>query len=153
MARQSNPENERKRAWLNRYRESLAEQHRMMEQLEEARARSTSICVSLNPGRSSPTGTHSDRTADSVQRITALEKKLLDEQCRGQDIATEIINVLYDQPQLTLNQIRVLVCQYIDGMNCAQTADKVGLSVQSIANYRRTALAALTIPEDYSDED
>ena len=153
MARQSDPEIERKRAWLNRYRESLAEQRRMMEQLEEARDRSTSICVSLNPGRSAPTGTHSDRTADSVQRITALEKKLQDEQRRGQDIATEIINVLYDQPQLTLNQIRVLCCQYIDGMNCAQTADKVGLSPCNVPNYRRTALAALTIPEEYSNED
>ena len=147
------PERERKRAWLNRYRESFAEQRRMMEQLEEARARSTSICVSLNPAKAAPTNAHSDRVADSVQRITALEKKLRAEQCRGQDIATEIINVLYDQPQLTLNQIRVLVCQYIDGMNCAQTADKVGLSPESIPNYRRAALTALTIPEDYSDED
>lgn len=41
MVKQWNPENERKRAWLN-------------------------------PGRSTPTGTHSDRVADSVQRITAL---------------------------------------------------------------------------------
>jgi len=83
-----------------------------------------------------------------VQRITALERKLQDEQQRGQNIATEIINALYDQRQLTLNQIRVLCCQYIDGLNCAQTADKVGLSPTSISGYRRTALAALTIPED-----
>lgn len=152
MVKQQNPETERKRAWLNRYRESLSEQRRIAEQLEEARDRSTSICVSLNPGRSAPTGTHSDRTADSVQRITALEKKLQAEQCRGQDIATEIINVLYDQQQLTLNQIRVLCCQYLDGMNCAQTADKVGLSPCSVPNYRRAALAALTIPEGFNDE-
>lgn len=83
-----------------------------------------------------------------MQRITALEKKLQDEQQCGQNIATEIINVLYDQRQLTLNQIRVLCCQYIDGLNCTQTADKVGLSPTSISGYRRTALAALTIPED-----
>ena len=51
MEKQQNPEIERKRAWLNRYRESLAEQRRIAEQLEEARDRSTSICVSLNPGR------------------------------------------------------------------------------------------------------
>ena len=148
MEKQQNPDIERKRTWLNRYRESLAEQRRIAEQLEEARDRSTSICVSLNPGRSAPTGTYSDRTADSVQRITALERKLQDEQQRGQNIATEIINALYDQRQLTLNQIRVLCCQYIDCLNCAQTADKVGLSPTSISGYRRTALAALTIPED-----
>ena len=147
-AKQPDPERERKRAWLNRYRDSLAEQRRIAERLKEARDRSTSICVSLNPGRSAPTGTHSDHTADSVQRITTLEKKLQDEQQHGQNIATEIINALYDQRQLTLNQIRVLCCQYIDGLNCAQTADKVGLSPTSISGYRRTALAALTIPED-----
>ena len=152
MPRQPDPETERKRAWLNRYRESLAEQRRIMEQLAEARDRSTSISVSLNPCRSAPTGTHSDRTADSVQRITALEKKLQAEQCRGQDIAAEIINVLYDQQQLTLNQIRVLACQYLDGMNCAQTADKVGLSPGSVPSYRRAALVALIIPEGFNDE-
>ena len=142
-AKQPDPERERKRAWLNRYRDSLAEQRRIAERLAEVRSRSTSICVSLNP-----TNAHSDRVADSVQRITTLEKKLQDEQQRGQNIATEIINALYDQRQLTLNQIRVLCCQYIDGLNCAQTADKVGLSPTSISGYRRTALAALTIPED-----
>ena len=147
MEKQQNPEIERKRAWLNRYRESLAEQRRIAEQLEEARDRSTSICVSLNPGRSAPTGTHSDRTADSVQRITALEKKLQDEQQCGQNIATEIINVLYDQRQLTLNQIRVLCCQYIDGLTVPETADKIGISPDTVKNYRVKALAAFVIPE------
>lgn len=120
MEKQQNPEIERKRAWLNRYRESLAEQRRIAEQLEEARDRSTSICVSLNPAKAAPTNAHSDRVADSVQRITTLEKKLQDEQQRGQNIATEIINALYDQRQLTLNQIRVLCCQYIDGLSGCQ---------------------------------
>ena len=152
MEKQPDLERERKRAWLNRYRESLAEQRRIMEQLEEARDRSTSISVSLNPCRSSPTGTHSDRVADSVQRIAALERKLQAEQQCGEEIRVEIINVLYDQPQLTLNQVRVLCCQYIDELNCAQTADNVGLSPTSIPNYRRTALAALIIPEDCTNE-
>lgn len=147
MEKQQNPEIERKRAWLNRYRESLTEQRRIAEQLEEARSRSTSICVSLNPGRSAPTGTHSDRTADSVQRIAALEKKLQEEQCRGQDIAVEIINVLYDQRQLTLNQIRVLCCQYIDGLTVPKTADKIFLSPDTVKNYRIKALAAFKLPE------
>lgn len=147
MEKQQNPDIERKRTWLNRYRESLAEQRRIAEQLEEARDRSTSICVSLNPGRSAPTGTHSDRTADSVQRITALEKKLQDEQQCGQNIATEIINVLYDQRQLTLNKIRVLCCQYIDGLTVPETADKIGISPDTVKNYRVKALAAFVIPE------
>lgn len=105
---------ERKRAWLNRYRESIAEQRRIAEQLEEARSLSTSICVSLNPGRSAP---------------------------------TEIINALYDQRQLTLNQIRVLCCQYIDGLTVPKTADKIGLSPDTVKNYRIKALAAFVVPE------
>ena len=145
MEKQQNPEIERKRAWLNRYRESLAEQRRIAEQLEEARDRSTSICVSLNPGRSAPTGTHSDRTADSVQRITALEKKLQDEQQRGQDIATEIIGTVYDQLPLML--AKVLVRQYINCLTGPETADKIGLSPDTVKNYRIKALAAFVVPE------
>lgn len=141
------PERERKRAWLNRYRESLAEQRRIAEQLEEARDRSTSICVNLNPAKAAPTNTHSDRVADSVQCIAALEKKLQDEQQRGQDIAVEIINVLYDQRQLTLNQIRVLCCQYIDGLTVPKTADKIFLSPDTVKNYRIKALAAFELPK------
>ena len=95
-AKQPDPERERKRAWLNRYRESLAEQRRLAEQLAEVRSLSTSICVSLNPAKAAPTNAHSDRVADSVQRITALERKLQDEQQRGQDIATQIIDTVYN---------------------------------------------------------
>lgn len=146
-AKQPDPERERKRAWLNRYRESLAEQRRIAERLAEVRSCSTSICVSLNPAKAAPTNAHSDHVADSVQRIAALEKKLQEEQCRGQDIAAEIINALYDQRQLTLNQIRVLCCQYIDGLTVPKTADKIGLSSDTVKNYRIKALVAFVVPE------
>ncbi len=146
MVKQWNPENERKRAWLNRYRESLAEQRRIAEQLEEARDRSTSICVSLNPGRSTPTGTHSDRVADSVQRITALEKKLQAEQQRGQEIAVEIINAAFDQ--LPLLQAQALVRQYVNLQTAAETAKALGYKKGTIAHARCEALAVLVVPED-----
>lgn len=146
-AKQPDQERERKRAWLNRYRESIAEQRRIAERLAEVRSRSMSICVSLNPAKAAPTNAHSDRVADSVQRITALEKKLQDEQQRGQNIVTEIINALYDQQQLTLNQIRVLCCQYIDGLTIPETADKIGISPDTVKSYRVKALAAFVIPE------
>ena len=145
-AKQSDPERERKRAWLNRYRESLAEQRRTMEQLAEVRSLSTSICVSLNPAKAAPTNAHSDRVADSVQRITALEKKLQDEQCRGQNIATEIINVLYEQ--LPLKYAKVLCCQYIKCLNVSKTADETGLSPDTVVNYRKKAIVDFKVPED-----
>ena len=150
MPRQSDPETERKRAWLNRYRESLAEQRRIAEQLEEARDRSTSISVSLNPAKSAPTGSHSDRVADSVQRIAALESKLQDEQCRGQNIAVEIIDAAYKLP---IKYAQVLCKQYLDFLTAAQTGDKINLSTATVLHYRSAALAALTIPEDYRNED
>ena len=146
--KQPAPERERKHAWLNCYRDSLAEQRRIAEQLEEARSLSTSICVSLNPAKAAPTNAHSDRAADSVQRIAALEKKLQDEQQRGQNIAAEIINFLYDQRQLTLNKIRVLCCQYIDGLTVPETADKIGISPDTVTNYRVKALADFELPEN-----
>ncbi len=146
MVKQWNPENERKRAWLNRYRESLAEQRRIAEQLEEARDRSTSICVSLNPGRSTPTGTHSDRVADSVQRIAAAEQRLQAEQERGQDIAVEIINAAFDQ--LPLLQAQALVRQYVNLQTAAETAKALGYKKGTIAHARCEALAALVVPED-----
>ena len=81
MEKQQNPEIERKRAWLNRYRDSLAEQRRLAEQLAEVRSLSTSICVNLNPAKAAPTNAHSDRVADSVQRIDELQRKYRDHQC------------------------------------------------------------------------
>lgn len=144
-AKQPDPERERKRAWLNRYRDSLAEQRRLAEQLAEVRSLSTSICVNLNPAKAAPTNAHSDRVADSVQRITALERKLQDEQQRGQDIATEIIGTVYDQLPLML--AKVLVCQYINCLTGPETADKIGLSPDTVKNYRIKALAAFVVPE------
>ena len=88
---------------------------------------------------------HSDRVADSVQRITALEKKLQDEQQRGQDIATEIIGTVYDQLPLML--AKVLVRQYINCLTGPETADKIGLSPDTVKNYRIKALAAFVVPE------
>ena len=46
----------------------------------------------------------------------------------------------YDQRQLTLNKIRVLCCQYIDGLTVPETADKIGISPDTVKNYRVKAL-------------
>lgn len=146
-SKQPDPEREHKRAWLNRYQESLAAQRRLVDQLEEARSRSTSICVSLNPAKAAPTNMHTDRVADSAQQIIELERKLQNEQQRGEKIRVEIIGTLFDQQQLTINQINVLCCQYIDGIDCAQTAAKTGLNRSTISGYRHAALTAFELPE------
>lgn len=143
MVKQQNPETERKRAWLNRYRESLNEQQRLFYTLKEIRSRSTSICVSLNPARSAPTGTHSDRVADSTQQIAEVERKLQAEQQRGQDIAAEIITAAFKMPS---QYAQVLCCQYLDCLTADQTARKVGLCAATVLHYRSKALALLEVP-------
>lgn len=147
-----NPETERKRAWLNRYRESLAEQKRLADRLAELRSRSTSISAPLSGARSAPTGSHSDRVADSVQQIAATEQRLQAEQERGQDIAVEIINAAFEQLQLL--QAQALVRQYVNLQTVAETAEELGYKKNTIAQARCAALAAFVVPEvnDHDEE-
>ena len=137
---------ERKRAWLNRYRESIDRQKHLAETLQELRSRSTSICAPLCAAKSAPTGAHSDRVADSVQRIEEAERRLQAEQTRGQGIAVEIINIAYTQ--LPLKYAQALVGQYIELLTAEQSARKIGIRKGSVMNYRSAALAALELPEE-----
>lgn len=146
MAKQTDPETARKRAWLNRYRDSLAAQKRLAEALQELRSRATSIRAPLPGARSASTGLYSDRVADSVQRIADAEQRLLAEQQRGQIIATEIINAVF--AQLPLKYAQVLLCQYIDGMDITQTAQRLNLSASTVPGYRRKAFASLKLSEN-----
>lgn len=145
MAKQTDPETARKRAWLSRYKESLVEQKRLAETLQELRSRSTSISAPLPGARSAPTGFHSDRVANSVQQIADTEQRLQAEQIRGADVAAEIINAAFTQ--LPLNHAQVLVFQYIDLLNADQTARKINLCKNTVMGYRSAALAALKLPE------
>ena len=140
------PETERKRAWLNRYRESLAEQKHLAEALQELRSRATSISAPMSEARSAPTGSHSDRVADSVQRIADMEQRLYAEQIRGSDIATEIINAAFEQ--LPLLQAQTLVRQYVNLQTVAETSKELGYKKDTIAHNRCAALAALKLPEN-----
>lgn len=146
MVKQLDPETARKKAWLSRYRESLAEQRRLADQLEEERDRATSISAPLSAARSAPTGSHSDRVADSVQRIAAAEQRLQAEQIRGADIAAEIINAAFEQ--LPLLQAQALVRQYVNLQTAAETGKELGYKKGTIAHARCEALAALVVPED-----
>ena len=150
MVKQPDPEAERKRAWLSRYRQSLAEQQYLACAIQEVRSRSLSISVTIAPGRTAPTGAHSDRVADSVQRLDALERQLRQEQQRGQAIAAEIITAAYKLP---CKLAEVLCCQYLDGMSTTQTARKMGLSASAVSNRKRAALAALDVPPDTAENE
>ena len=144
--RQTDPETERKRVWLNRYRESIIKQKRLSETLQELRSRSTSICAPLCSAKSAPTGTHSDRVADNVQRIADAEQRLQAEQLRGLEISSEIVNAAFDQ--LPLQYARALIGQYVDFESAEQTARKIGVRWTSITQYRRRAIIMLKLPED-----
>lgn len=144
--RPTDPETERKRAWLNRYRESIDKQKRLAETLQELRSRSTSICAPLCAAKSAPTGAHSDRVADSVQRIEEAERRLQAEQIRGLEISDEIMNAAFDQ--LPWQYARTLIGQYVKLESAAQTAWKLGLRKTSISQYRKRAVTMLRLPED-----
>ena len=72
------PEIERKKAWLNRYQDSLRRQARLAFLIEDARDQATSL---QSPGgvRTAPTGVHSDRVANAVQRLDELQRKYIAE--------------------------------------------------------------------------
>lgn len=147
MSRQLNPETERKRAWLNRYRESLNEQNHIMEQLKEARSRSTSICVSLNPAKSAPTGSHSDRAADSIERILDLQQKLDTEVSRGVELALEIgaaIKNIRDPDQQLILEIFYLS---IKPRTMAQVAYYMDITQRHARRVIAAAFDALDVPE------
>lgn len=144
MDNQQLQEIELKRAWLRRYLDSLKRQQRIMDQIEEARDRATSIHSALNPVYSAPTGTHSDRVADAVQEITALEKRLQSEQQRGVQAAAEIIAAIFALP---FQSSQVLNYRYIYGMTTAQIAKEMRLVESTIYKYSREGLELLQMPD------
>lgn len=65
------------------------------------------------------------------------------EQRRGQEIAADIIIAIFKLP---LKYADLLSCIYLEGMNTAQAAKKMGLAAGTAQRYRREALVAFEIP-------
>ena len=131
-----------KMAWLCRYRDSLKRQERLKADIAEVRGRSVGMVQNWNI-RTGPTGSYTDRVADTAQQIDRLERKLQQEQQRGQEIAAEIIITAYTLP---MKYAEVLCCLYLDGLTFAQTANKTGLAATTVQSYKKKAIAALALP-------
>lgn len=129
-------------AWLCRYRESIRQQERINADIAELRGRSVGMVQSWNI-RTGPTGAHSDRVADTAQRIDQLQRALQEEQRRGQDIAADIIIAIYKLP---LKYADILNYAYLEGLNYAQTAQKMDLSAETVKSYKNKALGIFEIP-------
>lgn len=134
----------RKRAWLNRYRESRNRQERILEDIAELRGRSVGVVQSWNI-RSGPTGSHSDHVADIAQKLDQLQRRLDAEAAHGIDIAYEIIHATFE---LSTNEANVLCSTFIDLLDDAAIAQKTGLKKSSISAIRARAITRLVIPED-----
>ena len=146
MARQSDPETERKRAWLNRYQDSLRRQRLLLFQVEDARSYATSIQAAPGGARTAYTGTYSDRVANAVQRIDELQRKYIAEVERGYQVYDEIqaaINALPDTMQAM-----ALYYRYLQGMKGDLICVKLDRSRATVTKLLSTGLAALEVPEN-----
>ena len=143
--KQLDPETERKKAWLNRYQDSLRRQERLAFLIEDARDQATSL---QSPGgvRTAPTGVHSDRVANAVQRIDTLQREYAAEIERGFLIRAEIQTSLDALPDIL--QTLVLYYRYLQGLKFDSVCREVDRSRATITKLHAEALAALQLPED-----
>lgn len=145
MEQQNTASSDFKREWLGRFLASKREQKRLAEQLKEARSRAASISQCWNPVHSTPPGGYSDRTANSVQKISSLENQLAEEQARGSALAAEIMAALSPLP---VKCFEALSFKYIDGLPVYQIAQRMGLKPCTVNRYIRDGLNELIFPEN-----
>lgn len=145
MVKQLDPETARKKAWLNRYQDSLRRQKRLAFLIEEARSEATSL---QSPGRvrTAPTGVYSDRVANAVQRIDELQQDYSAEVEHGDQIRAEIKTAIEALPEIM--QILVLYHRYLQGEKVETVCCSVGCSVSTFRRLHIAALAALKLPEN-----
>lgn len=144
--KQQNPEIERKIAWLNRYQDSLRTQKQLVSQIETARSAATSIQSPGGDIHTAPTGVHSDRVADAVQRIDLLQREYAAEVEHGVQIRAEIKTAIEALPDFM--QTLVLYYRYLQGMKFDNVCRETGRTYWTIRTLHTTALDALELPED-----
>ena len=139
-----NPETARKKAWLNRYQDSLRRQARLAFLIEDARDQATSL---QSPGgvRTAPTGVHSDRVANAVQRIDTLQREYAAEVEHGIQIRAEIKTAIEALPDI--RQTIAVHYHYLQDMKIDFICVKLDLSKSTVARLLSTALDALEVPD------
>lgn len=142
------PETARKKAWLNRYQDSLRRQARLAFLIEDARDQATSL---QSPGgvRTAPTGVHSDRVANAVQRIDTLQREYAAEVEHGIQIRAEIQTAIEALPDIM--QTLVLYHRYLQGLKFDAVCREVDRSYCTVRTLHIAALAALVVPEGMPD--
>ena len=109
-----------------------------MSQLEEAHSRATSI-------QAAPTGIHSDRVADSVQRIDELQRKYIAEVEQGYQVYDEIQAAIEALPDI--RQTIAVHYHYLQDMKIDFICVKLDLSKSTVAKLLSAALDALEVPD------
>lgn len=138
------PEIARKKAWLNRYQDSLRRQARLAFLIEDARDQATSL---QSPGgvRTAPTGVHSDRVANAVQRIDTLQREYAAEVEQGCQIYAEIQTAIEALPDIM--QTMAVYYRYLQGMKIDLVCVKLERSASTVTKLLAAALDALEVPE------
>ena len=102
----------------------------------------------LCPGgvRTAPTGVHSDRVANAVQRIDTLQREYAAEVEHGIQVRAEIKTAIEALPDIM--QTLVLYHRYLQGLKFDAVCREVDRSYCTVRTLHIAALAALVVPED-----
>ena len=122
----------------------MRRQARLAFRIEDARDQATSL---QSPGevRTAPTGVHSDRVANAVQRIDTLQREYAAEVDRGNQIRAEIQTAIEALPDFM--QTLVLYHRYLQGLKFDAVCREVDRSRAAITKLHAAALDALVVPE------
>jgi DNA-directed RNA polymerase specialized sigma subunit len=135
-------ENEKKKEYLWRYRESVRMVERIKSELEEIRAMRAGTAINYD---GMPSGSGQSDLSDYAAELDKLERKLVSERYKRialyQDIERRI-KKLKDQKESD-----VLFYRYIKGLDWWEVAEKMGYSERQIHRLHGNSLVHLKLPE------
>lgn len=133
--------NQDKIAWLRRYREAVAEQDRLMDEIKSWRslAERVSPALSCLPRGSGGPG----RMISAVEHISALETELADQIAERVSTRREIGQAIGQVPDERL--ARLLRLRYIDGMTWEKIAVQMDMTYQWVCKLHGKSLELIVI--------
>lgn len=145
MARQTvNQKYEFKITWLRRYRECLAEEEWLMEEIAAARARGEAVTRALQPVAVESGGQHSGQVSRAVELMDQYQRELELQVQRSLKIRLEMEEAISKVEDSRLQQL--LRMRYIGGYHWDQCAQKLHLDLRWCFCLHEKALAAFACP-------
>ena len=139
-------QNEKKKDYLRKYRESIRRISRIEAEIEEVRSMKTSISVGGNDGM--PRGSGQSDLSSYAATLDKLERDLICERYNRIKLYTDIRNRIENLPNT--NEKDVLFFRYVKGLEWYEIAEKMNYSERHIHRFHGKALVHLIIPEKMS---